>query len=96
MTEITKAIAQVAFQALLVIVLVMVAKSRRHRATWTLSKATRLQWLCGIYLGLLYFADWVLGVSPGIGVLGYPFAVYFLALSIYRKRDLRAGVIMGK
>lgn len=78
------------FQLALIVVLVLIAKARRGRVNWSRERAVNIGVLCGIYLALLYFAGWVLGVSPGIGVLAYPFAVYFLALSIYRARDLAA------
>jgi hypothetical protein len=81
---------QLTVQVLIIVVLLVLAKSRRHRTTWTLPRATRIQRLCVLYLAVLYFADLVLGMSPGIGVLGYPFAIYFLALTIFRKRDLAA------
>jgi hypothetical protein len=85
---VTRLIGQVALQLIIVVILVAIAQSRRHRVNWPAGRANRVQWLCGIYLVLLYLAAF-LG-TPGLGVLGYPFVVYFLALSIYRKRDLKS------
>ena len=81
-------VGSLALQLLLVIVLVSVARSQRHKIDWNVARTTRVQWLCGIYLGVLYLTAF-LGTSLGLGALGYPFAVYFLALSTYRRRDLR-------
>jgi heme A synthase len=83
----SRLVGSLGLQLIIVIVLVYAAKYRRHKVEWDRVRATRVQWLCGIYLGVLYLAAF-LGNSPGLGALGYPFAVYFLALSLYRKRDL--------
>jgi hypothetical protein len=79
---------RLAVQLSIVVGLWAIAKGRSARNTWDGKKASRIQWLCGAYLVLLYGADFG-GFSPGVGVLAYPFAVYYLCLSSYRKRDLR-------
>ena len=88
--QVTGLIVSSLLQLALIVVLVLVAKARRHRNNWSRERAINIGFLCGMYLALLYFAGWVLGMSAGLGVLAYPFAVYFLALSIYRTRDIAA------
>ena len=88
--RITRLIVSSVFQLVLIGVLVLVAKARRHRVNWSRERAINIGFLCGMYLAILYLAGWVLGVSGGLGALAYPFAVYFLALSIYRTRDIAA------
>lgn len=86
------------FQLLIVLVLISVAKSNRSKCAW--DEGSSKSWLTkGIVLVcFVQIADFIREYSTqgehGLGLLYHVqwFGVYWIALSIYRRRDLRRAI----
>ncbi len=81
------------FDLLVILLLVQAAKSRRAKCDWDWKKATRRFWWGVIGIAAVQIGGVVVlidtGHSIGIrGVIQWP-CIYWVALAVYRKRDLR-------
>lgn len=85
-------LASFALQFLFVVILVAIARSRRHKCSWTIVTAnSKLQFGIAIVVAVQvggFINLYVNGYGTGIlGILQWV-GVYWIAMSIYRKRDL--------